>query len=354
MGEVYRARDSKLKREVAIKILPEEFSRDQDRVGRFQREAEVLASLNHANIASIYDLQEDSGSRFLILELVEGETLAERIARGALPQDEALGFARQIAEALEAAHEKGIIHRDLKPANVKITRDGKVKVLDFGLAKAFATEAACAASGFSHSPTLSLAASNAGVIIGTAAYMSPEQATGKTVDARSDIWSFGVVLYEMLSGKPAFAGDTVVEILGGILKVDPDWRVLPATTPEPIRGLLRRCLQKDPKRRMQDIAESVVEIDDVLNNQKKTTSIVEAPAATTAKSSARVWKAAAAAMLIIAAASVPLTIAHLREPVTESRTIRFSLTAPDNGTLYPSTPAISPDGRRLAIVAGRG
>jgi eukaryotic-like serine/threonine-protein kinase len=349
MGEVYRARDSKLKREVAIKILPEEFSRDQDRIGRFQREAEVLASLNHANIASIYDLQEDNGSRFLILELVEGDTLAERIARGPLPLDEALSFAKQVAEALEAAHEKGIIHRDLKPANVKITRDGKVKVLDFGLAKAFVTEAASAANGFSHSPTLSLAASNAGVIIGTAAYMSPEQATGKTVDARSDIWSFGVVLYEMLSGKAAFAGDTVVEILGGILKVDPDWRALPATTPEAIRGLLRRSLQRDPKRRMKDIAEAIVEIDNILNDQARPSSITAPPAAVATKSPARIWKAAAAAMLIVAAVTGPLAIVHLREPATDTRVLRFTMTTP--GILYPSPPAISPDGRRIAFVA---
>src|SRR5688572_16596664 len=196
MGEVYRARDTKLKREVAIKILPDEFSRDPDRVGRFQREAEVLASLNHPNIAAIYDLQEANGSRFLVLELVEGETLAERIKRGPLPVDEALNIAKSICEALEAAHEKGVIHRDLKPANVKITPDGKVKVLDFGLAKAFETEASKA--NLSQSPTLSLAATMQGMILGTAAYMSPEQAKGLTLDRRTDIFAFGAVLYEML------------------------------------------------------------------------------------------------------------------------------------------------------------
>src|SRR5262245_19215268 len=211
MGEVYRARDSKLKREVAIKALPDEFSRDHDRVIRFQREAEVLASLNHSNIASIYDLQEANESRFLIMELVEGETLAERIARGPLPIDEALDIAKYICEALEAAHEKGIIHRDLKPANVKITPDGKVKVLDFGLAKA--NSGTATATTLSNSPTL-LSGSMGGAIIGTAAYMSPEQARGKNVDRRADVWAFGCVLYEMLTGKRAFEGEEVTDTLG--------------------------------------------------------------------------------------------------------------------------------------------
>ena len=211
MGEVYRARDTKLKREVAIKILPDEFSRDPDRVARFQREAEVLASLNHPNIAAIYDLQEANGSRLLILELVEGETLAERIKRGPIPVDEALSIARGICEALEAAHEKGAVHRDLKPANVKITPEWKVKVLDFGLAKAYEAEASKA--NLSQSPTLSMAATNAGVILGTAAYMSPEQAKGRKVDRRTDIFAFGAVLYEMLTGRPAFEGeDGVVKV----------------------------------------------------------------------------------------------------------------------------------------------
>ena len=203
----------KLKRDVAIKILPDEFSRDRDRVSRFQREAEVLASLNHPNIAAIYDLQEANGSRFLVLELVEGETLAERIAQGAVHQDEALGMAKQIAEALEAAHAKGVVHRDLKPANVKITQEGKVKVLDFGLSKVFDPEES--PSIHSQSPTL-LSGTMHGVILGTAAYMSPEQARGQTVTDQSDIWSFGVLLYEMLSGKSAFSGDTITDVLGGI------------------------------------------------------------------------------------------------------------------------------------------
>ena len=250
MGEVYRAKDTKLKRDVAIKILPDEFSRDTDRVSRFQREAESLAALNHQNIAAIYDLQQSDATRFLILEFVEGDTLADILKkRGALPVDEALQIAKQICEALEAAHEKGIIHRDLKPANVKITPDGKVKVLDFGLAKAF--EAETSKANLSQSPTLSMAATNAGVILGTAAYMSPEQAKGRPVDRRTDIFAFGAVLYEMLTGRPAFDGEDVQDILGAVLKSEPDWTRLPSDVPPRIRKLLRLCLQKDVKKRRQ-------------------------------------------------------------------------------------------------------
>src|SRR5262249_49764566 len=236
MGEVYRARDTKLKREVAIKILPEEFSHDRDRVARFQREAEVLASLNHPNIAAIHDVQESQGARFLVLELVEGETLADRIALGPLPVEEALGIARQICDALEAAHEKGIVHRDLKPANVKILPDGRVKVLDFGLAKAM--ETGPANTSLSNSPTLSIAATSAGMILGTAAYMSPEQAQGRKVDRRTDIFAFGCVLFEMLTGRPAFEGDDVPDILSRILHREPDWTLLPPNVPPRIRELL--------------------------------------------------------------------------------------------------------------------
>jgi serine/threonine-protein kinase len=255
MGEVYRARDLKLKREVAIKILPDEFSRDADRVSRFQREAEVLASLNHPNIAAIYDLAEAIGTRFLVLELVEGETLADRIARGPISADETLDIAKQIAEALEAAHERGIIHRDLKPANVKLTPDGKVKVLDFGLAKAM--EGAPTNEMASNSPTL-LSGTMGGMLIGTAAYMSPEQAAGKSVDKRADIWSFGVVLWEMLAGEQLFKGETVSHILASVLKDEPDLSRVPLKS----RRLLQRCLEKDTRKRLRDIGEARFLLDD--------------------------------------------------------------------------------------------
>src|SRR5262245_34938145 len=225
MGEVYRARDIKLKREVAIKILPDEFSLDADRVSRFQREAEVLASLNHPNIAAIYDLREANGSRFLVLELVEGETLAERIHRGPIPIEEALDIAKNICEALEVAHEKGVVHRDLKPANIKITPEGKVKVLDFGLAKAMETQ--WPSTALSNSPTM-LSGTMGGMIVGTAAYMSPEQARGRPADQRSDVFAFGCVLFEMLAGQQAFQGEDVSDVLASILKGDVDLRLLPA------------------------------------------------------------------------------------------------------------------------------
>src|SRR5215831_7904944 len=256
MGEVYRARDTKLRRDVAVKILPDEFSRDTDRVARFQREAQVLASLNHPNIAAIYDFQEANGSWFLILELIEGETLAERIARGPIPVEECLEIARHIGEALEAAHEKGIIHRDLKPANVKITADGTVKVLDFGLAKVGASQADAR---LSDSPTLTAGATQAGVILGTAAYMAPEQARGKAVDKRADIWAFGVVLFEMVAGRQPFQGEDVSETLAAVIKAEPSWQLAPMQ----VRRLLQSCLEKDPKRRLRDIGDAWRLLDDV-------------------------------------------------------------------------------------------
>jgi serine/threonine protein kinase len=262
MGEVYRARDTKLKRDVAIKVLPAEWARDVDRMARFQREAEVLASLNHPHIAQIYGLEESGGKQCLVLEFVDGETIQERLRRGPIPMEEALEMARQIASALEAAHEQGIVHRDLKTANAKITPSGQVKVLDFGLAKTFGPEAPDA--DLSQLPTLA-SGSAPGAIVGTAAYMSPEQAKGKKADARSDIWAFGVVLYEMLSGKSAFSGETMVELLGGVLKVDPDWIALPDTTPPVIRSLIRRCLQRDRSQRLRDAADARFQIEDALN-----------------------------------------------------------------------------------------
>ena len=256
MGEVYRARDTKLKREVAIKTLPEEFSRDPERVSRFQREAEVLASLNHPNIAAIHSLEEAGDSRFLVLELVEGETLADRIRRGPLPIDQTLNIARQICDALEAAHGKEIIHRDLKLANIKITPDGKVKLLDFGLARIFEEPAK---TDFSNLPTL-MSGSTPGIILGTAAYMSPEQAKGETVDRRTDIWAFGCVLYEMLTGRAVFEGKTLTDILGAVIHKDVDWKALPASTPGIVRDITRRCLQKDRALRLRDIGDVRIEI----------------------------------------------------------------------------------------------
>src|SRR5579862_2146962 len=260
MGEVYRARDTKLNRDVAIKVLLPAVANDPDRLARFSREAQVLASLNHPNIAHIYGLDRQDGregqegTSFLVMELVDGEELAQRIARGPIALDEALPIARQIADALEAAHEQGIIHRDLKPANIKVRPDGTVKVLDFGLAKAM--EPAAGSSNAMNSPTLSMHATQAGIILGTAAYMSPEQARGKDVDKRTDIWAFGCVLFEMLSAKRPFsAGDSVPDALAAVLTQEPDWSRLPFRTPAHVRALLMRCLQKEPKQRMRDIGD---------------------------------------------------------------------------------------------------
>jgi eukaryotic-like serine/threonine-protein kinase len=257
MGEVYRARDTKLQRDVAIKVLPESLATDRDRLARFEREAQLLAALNHPHIAAIYGVDTVGETQFLVLELVEGDTLADRIARGgALSLSEALAIARQIAEALQAAHDKGIIHRDLKPANIALTADNHVKVLDFGLAKAMegAPAAQSSVPGASMSPTLSLAMTEAGFILGTAAYMSPEQAKGRPADKRSDVWAFGCVLFEMLTGKRAFEGEDASDTLAGILRGDPDWKALPRNTPPHIREILTGCLTKDRKQRLADIA----------------------------------------------------------------------------------------------------
>ena len=264
MGEVYQAHDTKLRRDVAIKVLPEAFAHDAERLSRFRREAQLLAALNHPNIATIYGLEDSNGTSYLVMELVSGETLAERVKReGAVPVEEALTIAKQIAEALEAAHEKGIIHRDLKPANVKVTPEGKVKVLDFGLAKAFAGDGA--SEDPSNSPTLSMAATMQGVILGTAAYMSPEQAKGKAVDKRTDICAFGAVLYELLTGKQAFHGEDVGDILaaGGEdgAGLEP---TAGTTTPPAIRTLLRLCLRKDKRQRLPDAGDVRIEIEDAI------------------------------------------------------------------------------------------
>jgi eukaryotic-like serine/threonine-protein kinase len=339
MGEVYRARDTKLNRHVALKVLPAEFASDPERMVRFKREAQLLASLNHPNIAAIYGLEESGGVSALVMELVEGSTLAERISKGSIPLDEMLTIARQIAEALEAAHEKGIIHRDLKPANIKVTPEGAVKVLDFGLAKALEGEVALADA--SQSPTLSLAATKAGVILGTAAYMSPEQARGAAVDKRCDIWSFGVVLFEMLTGKQLFEGETVSDTLAAVLRADIDWNLLPTKTPASIRTLLRRCLTKDRKRRLRDIGDAVIEPD------------VEAVTAVASQSIYRhplLWVPA----LMAVAALISLAYALWSRPSSDHRMVtRLSIPMPPDQKLT-DYPAISPDGRTIAYISQKG
>jgi hypothetical protein len=297
MGEVYQAVDSKLGRSVAIKLLPEALTHDADRVARFEREARVLASLNHPNIAGIYGVEESGSRKFLVMELVAGDTLADRIKRGPIALEETLNIAKQIAEALEVAHEKGIIHRDLKPANVKITPTGKVKVLDFGLAKVSDNESPGADP--SNSPTM-MNATTPGIILGTAAYMSPEQARGKEAGRTADVWAFGCVVYEMLTGRQAFEGESAGEILGAIFKTDPDWSRLPAGTPEGIRRLLRRCLQKDEGLRIRDLRDARLEINESQTAKAETTDIATGA---TAGGMGRRWILAAGAAIVILAAA---------------------------------------------------
>jgi Tol biopolymer transport system component len=347
MGEVYQAHDTKLGRDVAVKVLPEAFAHDPERLSRFQREAKMLASLNHPNIATIHGLEQSNETSYLVMELVSGETLAARIKReGAVPVEEALKLAVQIAEALEAAHEKGIIHRDLKAANVKLTPEGKVKVLDFGLAKAFAGDAAN--DDPSNSPTLSMAATMHGVILGTAAYMSPEQARGKVVDKRTDIWAFGCVLYEMLTGKQAFQGEDITEILAAVVKTEPDWSRLPEATPPAIRALLRRCLRKDRRQRLQDAAGVRIEIDDELANPSAATGTA---APTTRSWRERVTQLAAATMTLIA---IALAIGFVLRAPKPLQPMRLSAEIGADANLFTTSgPAaiLSPDGTRLALVA---
>ena len=337
MGEVWTARDTRLGRDVAIKVLPAAFSQDADRRARFEREARVLASLNHSNIASVYGIEETSGDAgdsalALVMELVEGETLADRLTRGALSFDAAIGLAHQIAEALEAAHEKGIIHRDLKPANIKVTPADKVKVLDFGLAKAFDEERA--APDLSQSPTLSVAVTQQGLILGTAAYMSPEQAQGKAVDHRTDVWAFGVVLYELLTGRRPFTGETMPEMLASILRDEPDWRAVPAKA----RRLLQPCLEKDPRRRLRDIGDMHLLLED-----SPTTA---APVRWTP------WVAAAA--LVVATVALAAWWVSSRPSNATQQLLQFDLDL-DQGApstyFYGPNAVLSPDGTRLIFVA---
>lgn len=344
MGEVWRARDVRLGRDVAIKALPTEFSDDADRLARFEREAKLLASLNHPNIASIYGVEQIDTRLFLVLELVEGETLADRLMRSRLPADEALEMAIQIADALDAAHHKGIIHRDLKPSNIKITPEGRVKVLDFGLAKAVTGEDAGSAR--SDSPTMSVAATQRGLLLGTAAYMSPEQAQGKAVDARSDIWAFGAVLYEMLAGAPAFAGETIVDILGAVLKSEPDWSALPPDVPPMIRALLRRCLQRDRNRRLHAVADARIEIEDALRDPNGVAPLVLA----TRRSRERwIWAGG-----VVAASAIALAIGtSLSRPSLPASEIRLQI-QPTPPLQDPTQFALSPDGRLLVFRASNG
>jgi serine/threonine protein kinase/Tol biopolymer transport system component len=391
MGVVYRARDARLNREVALKVLPPALAEDPTRMARFEREAQLLASLNHPRIAAIYGVEESGPTRALVMELVEGPTLAERIgpsiprerpkagsgspaqptrsASGAkqasaaaassgharksgLPIDEALPIAQQIAEALEYAHEHGVIHRDLKPANIKVTPDGDVKVLDFGLARAMGPEEASA--DVSNSPTLSLAMTQAGFILGTAAYMAPEQAKQKQVDRRADIWAFGCVLYEMLTGRMTFHGETVTDTLAEIIKSEPDWNALPADTPLSVQRLLRRCLVKDPRQRLRDIGDARVAIEETLSGAATETEgggpAGQVAAPTSTARHALPWALGAATVLLAGLAAWLLL-----QPKAPRNVIRFSISSPENMEfVYGGEGSISPDGRTLAFVAQAG
>jgi Tol biopolymer transport system component len=351
MGEVYRARDSKLGRSVAVKVLPEALAADPERITRFEREAKALAALNHPHIATLHGMEEAGGRHFLVMELVEGETLAERIQRGALPVEEALAIARQIAEGLEAAHEKGIVHRDLKPANVKITPDDRVKVLDFGLAKAM--EAEPAPANLAHSPTLSLMATQAGVILGTASYMSPEQAKGLPADHRSDVFSFGVVLFEMLSGRQPFQGETAPDILASVLVREPDLGGLPPDLNPRLYDLIKRCLDKNPKRRWQAIGDLRAEIETLAANPRA------APVAASGVAAARrpLWRRALPVIAgAIAAGAIAGVTAWKLKPETRAAVTRFSIPLGE-GQEFSGTNrrmvALSADGTSIVYVANR-
>jgi serine/threonine protein kinase len=347
MGEVYRAHDTKLKRDVALKVLPDSFASDPDRLARFTREAQTLASLNHPNIAHIHGLEESGGVTAIVMELVEGDDLSQRIARGAIQLEEALPIAKQVAEALEAAHEQGIIHRDLKPANIKVRPDGTVKVLDFGLAKALDANASGATAGGAqamNSPTMTARATQMGMILGTAAYMAPEQAKGRAVDKRADIWAFGVVLYEMLTGRRAFDGDDISEVLASVLKTNPDWSALSAGLPSSICRLLRQCLEKDPKQRIRDMGDVRLMLDERDEPQP-----VHAPASKTPLP-ARLLLPTAITLFVFAA--VALVLSFLAKSQPEASSVHLSIALPP-GEQVTTVPAISPDGTTIAYAAGR-
>jgi eukaryotic-like serine/threonine-protein kinase len=344
MGEVYRARDAKLGRDVAIKVLPASFARDPERMARFEREAKVLASLNHPNIATIHGLEDSNGAHALVMELVEGPTLADRIATGPIPIDEALRIARQIADALEYAHERGIVHRDLKPANIKISRDDAVKILDFGLAKA--VEGDASSMDMANSPTLTHMATMQGVLLGTAAYMPPEQAKAKPVDRRADIWAFGCVLYEMLTGKMAFQGETVAETLAAVLTKEPNWSLLPANTPARVRVLLQRCLQKDPKQRLRDIGEARIALEEALSDVSE-----PAPSISAGFSPRRrlIFAIIGTAGLMIVGFATYLL--GRNNAATALAPMHFS--AVTNFSGVQGDPSLSPDGRSIGFISNR-
>jgi serine/threonine protein kinase len=348
MGEVYQARDTKLDRSVAIKILPASFVHDPDRLARFEREAKLLAALNHPNIAIVHGFEEAHGVRALVMELVEGPTLAERIASGPIPHDEALSIVRQVCEALEAAHEKGIVHRDLKPSNIKVTRDRRVKVLDFGLAKAFADGALDA--DVAELRTVTADQTRQGVILGTAAYMSPEQARGQSVDKRTDIWAFGCVLYEMLTGRRAFGGQTLTDTLAAVLEREPDWRLLPAATPTLIRRLPRRCLDKDSNRRLRDIGDARIDLDEVLSLPGREESAL-APERTQAL---RAWRWVAILALLAFVTVVAWTTWAVRRPQSTAVSFETARMTAARLTSYRGrqyAAALAPDGRSFAFVS---
>ncbi len=343
MGEVYRALDTKLGRDVAIKVLPDAFARDAERMGRFQREAKVLAALDHPKIASIYGLEDSGSTHALVMQLVEGPTLADRIKQGPIATEEALRIAKQISEALEYAHEKGIVHRDLKPANVKVTNDDSVKILDFGLAKALERDAA--SFDIATSPTITRMATMQGVLLGTAAYMAPEQAKGKSADRRADIWAFGCVLYEMLTGKMAFSGETVTDTLAAVIKEEPDWTFLPQNTPARIRVLLQRCLQKDPKQRLQAIGDARISLEEVLSGAPEPISSVPSAPAT---KSWPLWLVSGAAAVFLATALV-LAFLYFHPSPPVAQLMRFEIPLPAKFSQEGDV-VISPDGRKVAFI----
>jgi serine/threonine-protein kinase len=354
MGEVYRAHDERLDRDVAIKVLPEEVAQDEARLARFEREAKLLASLNHTNIATLYGLEEQEGQRFLVMELAEGETLAQRIKKGPIPVDDALPIALQIAEGLEAAHEQGIIHRDLKPANMMLSPEGLIKILDFGLAKAWAPEEGDA--DLTHSPTLTAQMTAAGVLLGTAAYMSPEQARGKSVDKRADIWAFGCVLWEMLTARRPFTGDTVTDTLGAIVKDEPDWERLPESTPPAARRVLRRCLAKDPQMRLQHIGDARIDLAEV-EREGESADLPEAIQRALSRRPRWRWLlvglAAGGVLSALGLSTLLQPREHARRPVR-----RYSISLPPDAPFRPTTEyrsepalALSPDGIWLVYVA---